>query len=51
MTKSNKNLSFFTVNEIEGSLLMCESVEGIVFGEIVRIITQDGKSHSAKTKG
>jgi len=43
MTKSNKNVYFFTVNEIEGSLLMCESVIGIAYGELVRIMTQNGE--------
>lgn len=43
MTKTNQNLTFYTVNEIEGSLLECESVVGIGFGELVEITTQDGE--------
>jgi len=48
MTKSNKNVNFFTVNEIEGSLLMCESVVGIGFGELVKIMTRDGKEKTGQ---
>jgi len=39
MNKSNKDVSFFTVNEIDGSLLMCESVVGTAYGELVKVIT------------
>ena len=35
-------LKFFTVKEIAGSLLLCESVQGISYGEVVRVIAQDG---------
>lgn len=42
MTKSNENLTFFTVKEIQGSLLECESVAGIGYGELVKIRGQDG---------
>ncbi|MBY9015081.1 MAG: V-type ATP synthase subunit B [Candidatus Lokiarchaeota archaeon] len=48
MTKSNKGLTFFTVNEIEGSLLECESVVGIGYGELVKIITKDGKEKTGQ---
>ena len=39
MVKLNKKVTFFTVKEIEGSLLICESVLGIGFGELVKIVT------------
>jgi len=48
MTKSNKNLNFFTVSEIEGSLLMCESVIGIGYGELVKIMTKDGEEKTGQ---
>ncbi|MCW4031336.1 MAG: hypothetical protein NWE80_03130, partial [Candidatus Bathyarchaeota archaeon] len=35
-------LKFFTVKEIAGSLLLCESVKGIGYGEVVRVLAQDG---------
>ena len=48
MTKSLKNLTFYTVNEIEGSLLECESIPGIGFGELVKITTQDGEEKTGQ---
>jgi len=42
MTKPDKNVTFFTVKDIVGSLLMCESVVGTAFGEIVKVISPDG---------
>jgi V/A-type H+-transporting ATPase subunit B len=42
MTKPHKNVNFYTVKDIEGSLLMCDSVAGIGFGELVKISTQEG---------
>jgi V/A-type H+-transporting ATPase subunit B len=42
MNKTKKNITFFTVNEIEGSLLTCESVVGTGYGEIVKIMTPNG---------
>jgi len=48
MTKSNKNVNFFTVSEIEGSLLMCESVIGIGYGELVKIMTKDGEEKTGQ---
>ncbi len=48
MTKANKNITFYTVRDIEGSLLMCESVTGIGFGELVKIITSDGEEKSGQ---
>jgi len=48
MTKPTKNVTFFTVKEIDGSLLMCESVEGIGFGELVRIITPDNEEKTGQ---
>ncbi|MHA1992515.1 MAG: V-type ATP synthase subunit B [Candidatus Hodarchaeales archaeon] len=48
MTKSNKNVSYYTINEIEGSLLMCESVIGTRFGELVRIVTQDNEEKTGQ---
>jgi len=48
MTKTNQNLTFYTVNEIEGSLLECESVAGIGYGELVEITTQDGEKRTGQ---
>lgn len=48
MTKSNKAITFYTARDIEGSLLMCESVPGIGFGELVKIITSDGEEKSGQ---
>jgi len=42
ITSPDPGLKFFTVKEIAGSLLLCESVQGISYGEVVRVITQDG---------
>ena len=38
----DSGLKFFTVKEIGGSLLLCESVQGIGYGEVVRVIVPDG---------
>jgi V/A-type H+-transporting ATPase subunit B len=35
-------LKFFTVKEIAGPLLLCESVTGVGYGEVVRVFTQSG---------
>src|SRR4030066_2521853 len=35
-------LKFFTVKEITRSMLLCESVTGIGYGEVVRVLTQSG---------
>jgi len=35
-------LRFFTVKEIAGPLLLCESVTGVGYGEVVRVLTQSG---------
>jgi len=43
MTKPDKNVSFFTVKDIVGTLLMCESVVGTAFGEVVKVKTPDGE--------
>ena len=43
MTNPNKNVTFFTVKDIVGSLLTCESVIGTAFGEIVKVIVEDGE--------
>jgi len=48
MTKANKNLTFFTVNEIEGSLLECESVVGVGYGELVKIMTPNGEEKTGQ---
>ncbi len=48
MTKSDKNVTFFTVNEIEGSLLRCESRVGIGYGDLVKIITPEGKEKTGQ---
>jgi len=42
ITAPNIGLKFFTVKEISGSLLLCESVQGIGYGEVVRVIAQNG---------
>ncbi len=42
ITSPDPGLKFFTVKEIAGSLLLCESVQGISYGEVVRVIAQDG---------
>jgi V/A-type H+-transporting ATPase subunit B len=42
ITSPDAGLKFFTVKEIAGSLLLCESVKGIGYGEVVRVIAQDG---------
>ena len=43
MTKPDKNVTFFTVKDIVGTLLMCESVVGTAFGEVVKVKTPDGE--------
>ncbi|MHA1521429.1 MAG: V-type ATP synthase subunit B [Promethearchaeota archaeon] len=48
MTKSNKNVTFFTVQDIVGSLIMCKSVVGTGFGEIVKVITPDGEEKTGQ---
>jgi V/A-type H+-transporting ATPase subunit B len=48
MTKSDKNINFFSVNEIEGSLLLCDSVVGIGYGELVKIKSKDGKERTGQ---
>jgi V/A-type H+/Na+-transporting ATPase subunit B len=35
-------LKYFTVKEITGSLILCESVHGVSYGEVVRVNTQNG---------
>jgi len=42
ITSPDPGLKFFTVKEIAGSLLLCESVQGISYGEVVRVIAHDG---------
>ena len=42
ITSPDPGLKFFTVKEIAGSLLLCESVKGISYGEVVRVIAHDG---------
>lgn len=39
---THAGLKFFTVKEIAGPLLLCESVTGIAYGEVVRVLTQRG---------
>jgi V/A-type H+-transporting ATPase subunit B len=39
---TNAGLKFFTVKEITGPLLLCESVTGIGYGEVVKVLTQSG---------
>ena len=39
---TNAGLKFFTVKEITGPLLLCESVTGVGYGEVVRVLTQSG---------
>jgi V/A-type H+/Na+-transporting ATPase subunit B len=43
MSKSiHSGLKFFTVQEITGPLLLCESISGIGYGEVVKVFTHDG---------
>jgi len=42
ITSPDPGLKFFTTKEIAGSLLLCESVKGISYGEVVRVIAHDG---------
>jgi len=41
-TSTNAGLKFFTVKEITGPLLLCESVQGVSYGEVVNVLTQSG---------
>ena len=41
--KSHLGLKFFTVKEITGPLLFCESVSGVGFGEVLSVITPSGE--------
>ena len=41
--KSHKGLKFYTVKEIAGPIIFCESVPGVGFGEVVNVQTQDNK--------
>jgi V/A-type H+-transporting ATPase subunit B len=41
-TITNAGLKFFTVKEITGPLLLCESVTGVGYGEVVRVFTPKG---------
>jgi V/A-type H+-transporting ATPase subunit B len=41
-TITNAGLKFFTVKEITGPLLLCESVTGVGYGEVVRVLTPKG---------
>jgi len=41
-TATYAGLKFFTVKEIAGPLLLCESVYGVGYGEVVRVFTQSG---------
>ena len=43
MVKSHKNITYYNAKDIDGALLMCESVEGIGFGEIVEVIPSNGE--------
>lgn len=38
---SNKGLKFFTVRELTGPLLFCESVSGVGYGEVVRVLSSN----------
>ena len=48
MNKSRKNIIYYIVKEIEGSLLVCESMDGIGFGELVKIVTPDGEENTGQ---
>ena len=48
MIKSRKNVIYYIVKEIEGSLLVCESMDGIGFGELVKIITPDSDENTGQ---
>jgi V/A-type H+-transporting ATPase subunit B len=41
-TQTNAGLKFFTVKEIAGPLLLCESVCGVGYGEVVNVLAQSG---------
>ena len=41
-TTIHSGLKFFTVKEIAGPLLLCESVRGIGYGEVVKVFTHGG---------
>ena len=41
-TINNAGLKFFTVKELSGPLLLCDSAAGIGYGEVVRVLAPDG---------
>ena len=41
--KSHKGLKFYTVKEIAGPIIFCESVPGVGFGEVVNVQTPNNK--------
>jgi len=41
-TTNHTGLKFFTVKEIAASLLLCDSVSGIGYGEVVKVLTHGG---------
>jgi V/A-type H+-transporting ATPase subunit B len=41
--RSHVGLKFYTVKEISGPIIFCESVSGVGFGEVVRIQTPNGR--------
>ena len=46
--KSHPGLKFFTVKELSGPLLLCESVTGVGFGEVVRVLTPKGDERTGQ---
>ena len=43
INKSHVGLKFYTVKEIAGPIIFCESVSGVGFGEVVRVQTSNNK--------
>ncbi|MCK5628476.1 V-type ATP synthase subunit B [Candidatus Bathyarchaeota archaeon] len=41
-------LKYSTINEISGSLILCESVKGVSYGEVVKIFTQTGEDKTGQ---
>ena len=46
--RSRLGLKFFTVKELTGPLLFCESVTGVGFGEVVRVLSPNGDEQTGQ---
>jgi V/A-type H+-transporting ATPase subunit B len=46
--RTHAGLKFFTIREITGPLLLCESVIGVGFGEVVRVLTPRGEERTGE---